>query len=100
MGLLAKLLQQTALTHMCSLRFFSPIFLLLLCFCATEDTVHSKLPPEASFIKGAGEGLVVALRLRSGKQLLAMVDTRTKDIILDRSLNPELGKPLWSKRLR
>jgi hypothetical protein len=36
----------------------------------------------------------VTLRLRSGKELVAIVDTGSRNTILDESLNPELGKPL------
>jgi len=68
--------------------------LLSVCCSASQNSERSSILAEASFVKQGEEGLFVTLHLRSGKQLLAMIDTGSPDTILDESLNAELGKPL------
>jgi hypothetical protein len=67
---------------------------LSLCCSASDNSRHPILPDEVPLIKGAADSVRVNLRLRNGKQLIAMVDTGSKDTILDESLNPELGTSL------
>jgi hypothetical protein len=74
-----------------------PLFsLMLLCCCATENAVGAALPTEVPINKEAGRGgwLVVTLRLESGEELPVVVDTGTSATFLDKSLEPQLGKPL------
>jgi hypothetical protein len=70
--------------------------LMFLCFCATESAVGATLPAEVPINKEAGRGgwLVVTLRLENGKELPVVVDTGTSATFLDKSLEPQLGKPL------
>ncbi|MGA3266645.1 MAG: aspartyl protease family protein [Verrucomicrobiota bacterium] len=75
---------------------------MFLCSCATRcaprGAVGSAVPAEASFNEDAGAGglwgdlLFVTLRLESGKELLFNVDTGAPVTVLDRSLEPILGK--------
>ena len=71
----------------------------LLCSCAT--TRHgssvipaSDLPAEVTINKDAGRGnlVFVTLRLESGEELPFLVDTGTSGTVLDKSLEPKLGK--------
>jgi hypothetical protein len=68
--------------------------LLLLCSCATEDSVHRQLPIEGTINKGAGRGnwLIVTLRLKDGEELPFVIDTGAADTFLEKSLEPRLGK--------
>jgi hypothetical protein len=70
--------------------------LLVLCSCATGDPIRSPLPAEVPMNELAGRGglLIVTLRLESGEDLPFMVDTGTSDTMIDKSLEPRLGKPL------
>jgi len=70
--------------------------LLFLCSCATENSIHPILPAESSFIQNDGRenGIFVKLRLESGEELLLLVDTGRPNTILDKSLEPKLGKRL------
>lgn len=72
------------------------VMLLLLCSCATHGTFHQNLPAEASFNVGAGRGdfIFVKVRLKSGPERLFGVDTGMPRTVLDKSLEPELGKCL------
>jgi hypothetical protein len=73
--------------------------LLLCCSCATRNSIGPGRPAETSFNKGAGRGdpLEVKLRLESGEELLFMVDTEACRTILDKSLEPKLGKRLGTR---
>jgi hypothetical protein len=79
----------------------------LLCSCATapswyaDDSIRPELPAKVSFDNGAGRGdlLYVTLRLESGEELLFAVDTGSPITILDRSLKPNLGKLLVTKKV-
>jgi hypothetical protein len=77
----------------------------LLCSCATRHSVRPILPAEAAFNKGAGSGglwgnlLFVTLRLESGEELLFNVDTGAPVTVLDKSLEPRLGKRLSERQL-
>ena len=70
--------------------------LVLACSCATQNSVHPQLPPETSFNETASRGdpLFVTLTLESGEKLLFMVDTGLSDTVLNKSLEPKLGKRL------
>jgi hypothetical protein len=70
--------------------------LLLLCSCATKNSIHPQLPADASINKGAGRGdyLLTTLHLKDGKELLFIVDTGFPNTILDKSLESKLGKCL------
>jgi hypothetical protein len=78
-------------------RFFqiSSAILLLLCSCATQESIRPCLPAEASF-KDAGHGksIDLTLRLENGMELLFAVDTGAAITILDKSLESILGKRL------
>lgn len=70
--------------------------LLFLGACATECAIGSPLPADLPINKDAGRGgwLVVPLRLESGEELPFLVDTGSSGTLLDKSLEPKLGKPL------
>jgi hypothetical protein len=72
------------------------ICLLLLCSCATENSVRPQLPADVSMNKGAGRGswLIVMLRLESGEKLPFVVDTGCPVTTFDKSSEPKLGKRL------
>ena len=69
---------------------------LLVCSCATADSIPSQLPSHVAMNKGAGRGswLIVALRLESGEELPCVVDTGAPITLLDESLEPKMGKRL------
>jgi len=73
---------------------FACASLLLLCSCATEKPVRSRLPADVTMNKEAGRGgmLIVTLRLESGEKLPFMVDTGASGTGFDKSLEPKLGK--------
>jgi hypothetical protein len=70
--------------------------LALLCSCATRDSDRPVLATEAQFNKGAGstDWLYLTLHLENGENLLLLVDTGAPVTVLDRSLEPRLGKRL------
>jgi hypothetical protein len=70
--------------------------LLLLCSCATDASLRSRLPADVTFNKDAGRGglTIVTLRLESGQKLPFGVDTGASSTCFDKSLEPQLGKPL------
>ena len=70
--------------------------LLLLCSRAMADSIPAQLPADVTMNKGAGRGswLIVALRLESGEELPFVVDTGSPITLLDKSLEPKLGKRL------
>jgi hypothetical protein len=70
--------------------------LLLLCFRATADSIHPQLPADVIINKEAGRGglLFVSLRLKGGKDMPFLVDTGATGTVLDKSLEPKLGKRL------
>ena len=76
--------------------------LALLCSCATREATCAALPPETSLNYGAGRGdlLFATLRLGADKDLLFALDTGAPSTVLDKSLEPALGKRLGTKRLR
>ena len=69
---------------------------LLLCSCATENPVHSRLPAAVAMNKDAGRGdmLTVVVRLASGEKLTLDLDTGSPVTAFDKSLEPKLGKRL------
>jgi hypothetical protein len=70
--------------------------LALLGSCATQNSVQRVLPAETSFNHEAGRGglIVVNIYLASGEALPIIVDTGAPFCVLDKSLEPRLGKPL------
>jgi hypothetical protein len=69
--------------------------LALLSSCATTNSVRRVLPAETSFNQEAGRGglILVNIRLASGEELPFIVDTGAPFCLLDKSLEPRLGKP-------
>jgi len=84
------------------------VCLALFCSCAmapiwfSHDSIPPKLPAAVSFNKGAGRGdpLYLTLRLESGEELLFMVDTGAAFTLLDKSLEPGLGKRYGTARIK
>ena len=82
--------------------------LMILSSCATapiwfvDDSIRPPLPAETSLNKGAGRGdnLFVTLRLETGEELLFLVDTGSPCTVLDKSLEPELGKRLGITKVK
>jgi hypothetical protein len=72
------------------------IGLMLLCSCATQNSTHSRLPADVAMNKNAGRGglLMVTIRLADGEKLPLVVDTGSQWTMLDKSLEPKLGKRL------
>jgi hypothetical protein len=68
----------------------------LFCSSAIADPLRPQLPADVTMNKDAGRGnwLIVTLRLDSGQELPFVVDTGCPKTILDKSLEPELGKQL------
>ena len=90
------------------LTMIASVGLLGLCSCAiapiwsSDDSIRPRLPGETPLNKGAGRGdqIRVALHLKSGQEIPVMVDTGSPDTILDKSLNPELGKRLGKEKFK
>ena len=84
------------------------VCLVLWCSCTTfpnwdaDDSIRPPLPAETSFDKAAGRGDLVCLKLRleRGGELLFAVDTGAQVTLLDKSLEPKLGKRLGSVEVR
>ena len=82
--------------------------LMMLSSCATapiwlvDDSIRPPLPAETFLNKGAGRGdnLFVRLRLETGEELLFLVDTGSPCTVLDKSLEPELGKRLGITKVK
>ena len=70
--------------------------------CNAVDSVVPEIPSSAPINSWAGRGdlLFVNLRLENGRSLPFIVDTGAPSTLLDKSLEPELGRPLGSKRIR
>ena len=68
----------------------------LFCSCASKDFVRPSLPGDLPINKNAGRGglLVVTVRLQNGESVDLVLDTGTTGTVLDKSLEPKLGKPL------
>ena len=78
---------------------FGTLFLLLLCSCAAES--RTQLPADLTINKGAGRGdeLFVTLHLQDGESFLCILDTGSSSVLLDRSLEPKLGRCLWVQKI-
>src|SRR5437667_3108736 len=84
------------------------VCLVLWCSCTTfpnwddDDSIRPPLPAETSFDKAAGRGDLVCLKLRLewGGELLFALDTGAQVTLLDKSLEPMLGKRLGSVEVR
>jgi hypothetical protein len=70
--------------------------------CATQNSARSGLPADTSFNKDAGHDhlLYLKLRLENGKDLLFAMDTGVPHVVLDKSLEPVLGKRLGTTQAR
>ncbi|MEI8342494.1 MAG: retropepsin-like aspartic protease, partial [Verrucomicrobiota bacterium] len=70
------------------------ILLLLLCSCATQAPVGHGIPSETVFkpVAGHDQRIYLTLHLESGRELLFIVDTGAPVTLLDKSLEPDLGK--------
>jgi len=68
--------------------------LMLLCSCATEPSACRSLPADVPMKPDAGRGgLVIAtIQLENGQKLPVIVDTGASCTLLDKSLEPKLGK--------
>ena len=99
MGVLQRTTQKTILTPPFFGAFLS---LLLLCSCATENSIPSRLPADVPINRDAGCGnlLQVTLRLESGEELQFVVDTGTGVTCFDTSMESKLGKPLGAVRFQ
>jgi hypothetical protein len=75
---------------------------LLLCSCATRNSNRTVLAAEVQLNKGAGsrDWLYLTLHLENGESLLCNVDTGAPVTVLDRSLEPRLGKRLGTTTSR
>lgn len=73
--------------------------LLLLSSCATEKSIHSRLPADVAMNQEAGRGsdLLVTLRLEDGEELPFELDTGSAATYLDKSLEPKLVKRPYSE---
>jgi hypothetical protein len=69
---------------------------LLICSCATPPSLRPALPPEAAFDQqpGTDQRIFLTLRLENGRELLFLADTGAEGTLLDKSLEPFLGKRL------
>ena len=76
------------------LSIFGILVCLLLGSCATEHSIHRRLPAEVTINKGAGRGnwLLLMLRLKDGDAMPFVIDTGTANTFLNKSLEPKLGK--------
>ena len=75
--------------------------LMFLCSCATQDSIRPALPAETFFNKEAGrdQRIYLTLHLEDGKELLFIADTGASDTVLDKSLEPVLGKCLGTRKI-
>jgi hypothetical protein len=67
-----------------------------LCSCATRNPIRPQLPAETSLNETAGRGdwVRIKVHLENGKEIPLMVDTGGPHTVLDKSLEPLLGKRL------
>jgi hypothetical protein len=79
----------------------SAVVLSLLCSCATQNSIRPSLPVEIPFNKDAGfdQRIYLTLHLENGRELLFSADTGVAYTVLDKSLEPILGKCLGTERL-
>jgi hypothetical protein len=92
--------QQTRVKIICLL--VSSAWLMLLCSCATQESVRTSRPSEVAINAEAvrGGSLHLTLRLEDGEELVFMVDTGMPQTVLDKSLEPKLGKCLGRTTFR
>lgn len=78
--------------------------LLLLCSraAAGADSAQDQLPGEVTINHSAGRGghLILMLRVESGEELPFLVDTGSPITVLDKSLEPKLGKRINTMTVR
>ncbi len=72
--------------------------LLCLCCCAAENRSLSLLPGDVVMNQDAGRGepLIVPVRVESGEEMPFLLDTGSSVTLLDKSLEPRLGKRLYT----
>ncbi len=77
------------------------IGMIFLCSCATQNSTCLRLPADVTMNKDAGRGgvLMVAVRLASGEKLPLVLDTGSPLTVLDKSLEPKLGRRLHAGTL-
>src|SRR5437867_2361095 len=100
-SVLALLASRVRMTGAC-------VCVVLLCSCATapiwfaDDSIRPPLPAETSLNKGAGRGdnLFVTLGLETAEELLFLVDTGSPCTVLDKSLEPKLGRRLGTTKVK
>src|ERR1035437_7268218 len=75
--------------------------ILLLCSCATENSVHPRLPATVTMNKEAGRGglLIIKLRLENGEKASLVVDSGMPIVVFDKSYESKLGKRLGTGSL-
>jgi len=75
---------------------------LLLSSCASPESTGPKQSTEAYFNRTAGRGdsLIIKVQLEDGHELPFMLDTGAPVTVLDKSLEPELGKVLGTNVVR
>jgi hypothetical protein len=78
-----------------------PAFVLLLLSCSFVTAKRFPLPADVSMNKDAGRGgaIIITVRLKNGEALPMLLDTGSPVTILDKSLEPQLGKCLGSATL-
>ena len=76
--------------------FGAYLWLLPLCIRAIADSIYPQLPVDVAINEEAGRGgpLIVTLRLESGEELPFLVDTGAPATLIDKSLEPKLGRRL------
>src|SRR6185436_15304939 len=74
----------------------------LLCSPALADSAPGQLPADVTINQSAGRGghLILMLQVESGEELPFLVDTGSPITILDKSLEPRLGKRLSAITVR
>jgi hypothetical protein len=82
----------TAILKACALG--TVLSLLLLCSCATDQSIHPQLPATVAMNQDAGRSqlIIVTVRLEDGQELPCILDTGCSFTTLDQSLAPKLGK--------
>jgi hypothetical protein len=75
--------------------------LMLLCSCATQNPVRPQIPAEVAFNEDTrnDERVYLTVHLADGKPLLFIADTGATGTVLDKSLEPRLGKCLAKTRV-
>ncbi len=83
------------------LGIFLPLFLTVICCCVAGDSAPTQLPPDLPMNRNAGRGanLTVPLQLESGETVQFLLDTGSYHSLIDKSLEPKLGKRLGTTKV-